>query len=355
MKWNGVVASFEDIDELSHKFDEGHYVSGHPSIRKLEDSLTEIFGRPTIVTSRGSTAIELVLRNGKDVFSSADIYPGTKIFLQEEEMVKRIDFLHWFDPARPDDLSSRFEKIPDRRGLIVFAETIGNSKLMPVADVQALLNTCKGGRAELIVDATFTPFFEAPNDPNLIIVGSLTKYGQPDDRFLGGWISGSAEVIDGLRQTRAYQHVLMLPEVAEYFYETTLNMKSRFYSHCSAVRLLTDELISRGVIANIWYPGLKSHPQHDLIIEKYDGFAGGVFYFQLKGGEAAAVRLANLLRQLGWKIEVSFGSNDFRILPFVGSLRKHVDCDGLVRIATGRAVSTIYARNFKDALDYLKG
>ncbi|MFA4833822.1 MAG: aminotransferase class I/II-fold pyridoxal phosphate-dependent enzyme [Patescibacteria group bacterium] len=361
MRQNGIVTLFGSTAEMLAEWG-GHYVSGLPQTVKLEKELGKIHGMPTLVTTRGMTAITAAVFAflPARVILSNECYPGTMLQFREWKGADVIPSLSLFDP---DDLDGLENQLSDPLSessefAIVFVESIGNSRLMKVANVPAIIALCKKYGAMLVVDTTFTPLAVFEPDSSLIVVGSLTKYEQPDDEAMGGRISSAAEIIAKIRATRAYGNVAMLPSVAAYYLLQAIGgFDRRFLDHSDNAFLLSSEKIrSHSAVKAVHYPGSLDHPGYSIIQRDFSCLAGGVLYLEFKGGDEAARLFCDKLVQgsENWSLAVSFGSSDWRICPIVDFLTGYFDYrPGLVRIATGRINSRKAISEFIKALDWV--
>ncbi len=357
--WHGLVCSFGSCEQMQKEWGQGHYVTG-PETQVLEQRLTDRFGLTTVVTNRGMTAILAAIyaftKMGSTIACSTHVYPGT--LLQLAELQDRGLNVIWFDPS---DLEAFREKVLVSPNLdIVLLETIGNSKEMPVVSPEEFHEVIQksgfSSETKIILDTTFTPGFTVRlSRPNLIILGSLTKYEQPEDEFMGGRISASKEDIAKIRSTRFFANVAMLPEVAAYYNRVIDETDERYEAHTKNALTIASLCESHPAVRSVFYPGLDSHPQCKLVQSFYRGMAGGVLYIQLKGGNSAATKLCDRLVADNWTIAVSFGSTDWRLFPFI--IKEHVDfiggCEGVIRIASGREDPQAHICVLKSVLDDL--
>ncbi len=361
--WEGIVRFFPRCGEMTKSWSKGHYLVGAPAQEKLQLLLErEVTSRTTITTTRDMTAIESVImslvRAGETIACSVDVYPGTRAYLEELKSQGYLSEIRWFDPSDPEI------SLNHGQPKLIFVETFGNARQMRTVDISALLAWKEHHLPDsyLVVDTTFTPFFMPPFRQDVVVVCSMTKYFQPGDEQMGGFVAGYGETIEKIRSSRIYQNLAMLPSVAEYFLGQLQRGKAREYYqlHCRNARTLAEICQGHPAVQEVWYPGLQIHPQFNLVVRDHEGLGGGVFYLQLWGGEKAAIQLANELAanygETRWHIAVSFGSADWRIFPFIGEvLRAGAGCEGLVRIASGRIdhEPNIHFEAFKRALDSL--
>ena len=341
MKRNGIVCEYGSTSEMFANWGE-HYITGSPAAVQLEKKLEETLGMPSLLTTRGMTAIMASIFPflPAKVVLSREVYPGTKILLQEWEKASLLS-LSFFDPDNLDQLENLLgDPLSEANDFaIVFAESIGNSREMKVADVPAILALCKKYGAMLVVDTTFTPFVKFEADSALIVVGSMTKYEQPKDDWTGGRISSTSKNIQTIRDTRMFGNMAMSPDVAGFYLEAIRDARERYELHSRIAMELADACKVLRPIQDVFYPGLDNHAGYEIVRDGYGGVAGGVFYIVFKGGDKAAIAFCDFLAQKSehWKIAVSFGSGDFRVFPVTERHSAFFDyVPGLVRISTGR-------------------
>ena len=357
-EWSGGVRNFQSCEQLEREFMVAHYFDGAPAQAELERRLSDWLGRPTVCCSQGMAAVESVILTLTDADSvvacSEDVYPGTRRTLSQLKESKRLKGVVWFDPS---DIH-QFERMLKRNSIsLLFIETIGNAKQMRVADWAKMAALCDGRSIWLVIDSTFTPALKV-DLPDVILVTSMTKYDQDGDDLMGGRISADEAVIRQIRNSRFFQNRRMSGGVAEgYLAEgDPANIEERYFFHSQGALALAEIANNHPAVEAVWYPGLKTHPGHEVVSRLYAAQAGGVLYLQLKGGEEAACKLSDKLADDSyneWVIAVSFGGFKWRVLPWIGFLRQYCDCDGLLRIASGRAKPDINLGAFKCALDKL--
>jgi len=257
--------------------------TGNPTRTDLEANLAALeggeFGR---AFSSGMGSINTVLNllsAGDHVVTGDDVYGGThRIFTQVyEEYDLEFDFVDTTDhDAVRDAMREETE--------LLWVETPTNP-LMRVNDIDALADVAHEHDALCAVDNTFaTPYLQRPLEHGADIVShSLTKY-------LGGHsdVVGGALVVDDAdldERIGFYQNsVGATPSPFDCFLvlRGTKTLPVRMDRHCDNARDLAAWLDDHGTVDRVYYPGLDSHPQHDLASEQMDDF-GGMLSFEFDG------------------------------------------------------------------------
>ena len=255
--------------------------TGNPTRTDLEENLAGLeggeFGR---CFSSGMGAINTVLNlleAGDHVVAGDDVYGGThRIFTQVyEEYDVEFDFVDTTDhDAVRDAMRDSTE--------LVWVETPTNP-LMNVNDIGALADIAHEHDALCAVDNTFaTPYLQRPLDFGAdIVCHSLTKYlGGHSDLVAGALVTDDADLDERLG---FYQNsVGATPSPFDCFLvlRGTKSLGVRMDRHCENARELATWLDDHERVEHVFYPGLESHPQHDLAAEQMDDF-GGMLSFEL--------------------------------------------------------------------------
>jgi cystathionine gamma-synthase len=180
----------------------------------------------------------------------------------------------------------------DRPARVVWVETPTNP-LLTVADIAALAEIAHEAGALLVVDNTFaSPYLQQPLAFGAdVVVHSTTKY-------LGGHsdvVGGALVVTDpGLGEEIAfYQNAtggVGGPFDAWLTLRGIRTLGVRMDRHCQNAQRVADMLAAHPKVAGVFYPGLASHPGHEVAAKQMRGF-GGIVSFRSAGGEAEAVAL----------------------------------------------------------------
>jgi O-succinylhomoserine sulfhydrylase len=180
---------------------------------------------------------------------------------------------------------------------LVFFESPSNP-LLDIVDIAAVAKLAHEAGALVIVDNVFaTPLYQRPLALGAdIVIYSTTKHIDGQGRLLGGAVLGSEDFIHETfmpfyRQTgaaiSAFNAWVMLKSL-----ET---LELRLERHCANATAIAERLQNHPRIANLRYPGLSSHPQHELARQQMTGF-GNIVSLRIDGGKAEAFDVLNKLQ-----------------------------------------------------------
>ncbi|USZ67970.1 cystathionine gamma-synthase [Halorussus salilacus] len=255
--------------------------TGNPTRTDLEANVASLengeYGR---AFSSGMGAINTVLNlleAGDHVVASEDVYGGThRIFTQVYEKYDlEFDFV---DMTDPDETEAAMREETE----LVWVETPTNP-LLNVVDISATADIAAEYDALSVVDNTFaTPYLQRPLDLGAdAVCHSLTKYMGGHSDVVGGALVTNDEDLD--EEFGFYQNsVGATPGPHECFLvlRGTKTLPVRMDRHCDNARELADWLEGHEAVDRVYYPGLESHPDHDLAAEQMDDF-GGMVSFEL--------------------------------------------------------------------------
>jgi cystathionine beta-lyase/cystathionine gamma-synthase len=309
--YQGHLFAFDDADAMAAAFDgpEGAFSYsrlGNPTVRALEDAVADLEGGVGgLATGSGMGAINTVLltllKTGDHLIAQHCLYGGTYAVVHDlaERWGIEVTYVSGDDPEEV-----RAALRPNTR--VLYLETIANPTTQ-VADLPALLAVGREAGVTGVVDNTFaSPLLCRPIEHGAdIVVHSATKFLCGHGDALGGL----AVFADAALHRRVWGHAVELGASADPFAAwlvlrglTTLPL--RMERHCSNARFLAERLAAHPSVTRVHYPGLPSHPGHELAGRLMSGY-GAVVCFELAGGRAAgrtfveAVRLASLAPSLG--------------------------------------------------------
>ena len=257
--------------------------TGNPTRTDLEDNLAALegaeYGRAFASGMGGINTVLNLLEAGDHVVAGDDVYGGThRIFTQVyEEYDLSFDFVDTTDhDAVGDALREETE--------LVWVETPTNP-LMRVNDIGALSEMAHAHDALCVVDNTFaTPYLQRPLEFGADVVShSLTKYLGGHSDVVGGALVTDDEELD--ERIGFYQNsVGATPSPFDCFLvlRGTKTLPVRMDRHCENANELAAWLADHEAVDRVYYPGLESHPQHDLAAAQMDGF-GGMLSFEFDG------------------------------------------------------------------------
>ncbi|MGB7757369.1 MAG: O-succinylhomoserine sulfhydrylase, partial [Salinisphaera sp.] len=199
----------------------------------------------------------------------------------------------------PEDLDGWKAAIEPNTKML-FVETPSNP-LTEIVDLPALGALAEEHGAKLVVDNCFcTPALQRPLELGAhIVTHSATKYLDGQGRALGGAVVGDADIV-GDRVFRFLRTCgpSMSPFNAWIFYKALETLEVRMRAHCEGAARLAQWLETQPGVEHVYYPGLKSHPQHDLAVKQQPGGFGGIVSFDVTGGRDDAFELINATRML---------------------------------------------------------
>ncbi len=244
--------------------------------------------------------------SGDHIVSARTIYGGTYAFLKN--FVPKFNIETSFVDIT--DLQKVEEAIRTNTKLI-YCETLSNP-LLELADIEALSKIAKKYNIKLVVDNTFTPLIFTPANLGAdVVIHSLTKFINGTNDTVGGVICSTTDFINTLKNVNDGASMLLGPVMDSLRSAQILkNMRTlpiRMIKHSQNAQYLAENLEKDGV--KVKYPGLKSHPQHELFKKMMNpdfGF-GGMITLDLKTGEMATEFMEKLQEKNVGYLAVSLG------------------------------------------------
>ncbi len=265
--------------------------SGNPTRTALEQVLASLDGGCDAMAFASGLAAETavlhMLSPGDHVVASDDVYGGThrlltKIFAQHGITTTFVDVT--------DVVAVRAAFRPNTK--LLWIETPTNPMLR-VADIAALSAVAKAHNALTVVDNTFaSPYLVQPLALGADIVSySTTKYhGGHSDVIGGALVTNNPDLAKKLRYIENAVGSVPAPWDLFLIMRGVKTLALRMQAHCRNAQSIAEYLEKHPAIEHVYYPGLKSHPQHDLATRQMRMY-GGMVSFTVKGGVAAAHRL----------------------------------------------------------------
>ncbi|KAI0229978.1 cystathionine gamma-lyase cys3, partial [Massospora cicadina] len=279
--------------------------SGNPNRQQFENAVATLekgdYGLAFASGSAATASIVNTLPSGSHIVSVNDVYGGTYRYFTKVASTKGIT-VDFIDMKDPQTLESAMK--PNTK--LVWAETPTNPTLRLV-NIKAVAEITHRHGARLVIDNTFlSPYFQNPITQGAdIVVHSVTKYiNGHSDVVMGVAVTNDAELYDDLKfQQNAYGAV---PSPFDCFlaHRGLKTLALRMRQHGSNALAVARYLERSPRVDKVIYPGLASHPQHELAKAQQSGF-GGMVSFRIKGdGETAdrflqALNIFTLAESLG--------------------------------------------------------
>lgn len=263
----------------------------NPTRLALERQLASLEGaRYASAFSSGMAATSAVislLSAGDHVVVGDDLYGGTyRLF---ERIYTRFGLgFTYVDMRRPNAVAAAMR--PNTK--LLWIETPSNP-LLNIVDIAAIAALRRPDQI-VVVDNTFaTPYFQQPLSLGAqIVVHSTTKYvGGHSDVVGGVAITDESDLFDRIKFAQNAAGGVPGPHDAWLTMRGAKTLALRMREHAHNAGLIAEFLESRGDVERVYYPGLRSHPQHELAARQMSGF-GGMLSFVLKGGPARALDFA---------------------------------------------------------------
>jgi cystathionine beta-lyase/cystathionine gamma-synthase len=333
--------------------------SGNPTVRALEKKITELEGgADTACFATGMAAIQavlLTLLNAGDHAVVSDVaYGGTYRICTKIFSRFGVDFT-FADTSKPDDVNKSLRA----NTRLILTETPANPTLK-LTDVAAISEIARGRGIPHAVDNTFlTPYYQRPLELGAdLSVHSTTKYLDGHNATVGGSVtSRSAEIAEKIRFVQNACGIILSPQVAFLTLQGVKTLSIRMDAQSENALAIAKFLESHPKVDRVCYPGLASHPQHDLAKRQASGF-GAMVWFEVRGGVAAGKKIMDSLRL--WSLAENLGSVESLVTHPVTMTHADVEeaerkrvgiTDGLVRLSVGLEDGVDLIEDLKQALE----
>ena len=289
---------YDDVDTLDGIFgdERAGYVYpryGSPTVAALERAAATLEGgEAALAVSSGMAAIHLALlaadaRSGSSVVAAQDCYGATYALLRDLFTTQGVD-VRFVDIT---DLAEVESALAEARPAALLLETISNP-LLKVAAIPPIVEMAHAVGAQVIVDNTFaTPCLCRPLDYGAdVVLHSSTKYFGGHGDVMGGIVITSAA-----NRSRLFQLIKMIgcnlgPDEAWLTLRGLKTLPLRMRQHCANAQDVAQWLEGHPLIERVHYPGLQSHPQHNVANHLFgDGGYGGMVSFELRDAGREAV------------------------------------------------------------------
>ena len=271
---------------------EGYLYSRYenPTVVGVERKLAAVEGaEASLLFSSGmaatSHALLTLLKSGDEVVCSAAIYGGTYHLI--DDLLSRLGITHRF--VTLDELKTPAAVIGPKTRVVWFESPINPT--LRCVDVRAVAAACRAAGVVSAIDNTFAgPIIQPVLSMGVdLSMQSATKYLNGHSDVTGGVLSGSRALLAPIAKTRRLLGGVMDPQPAFALGRGMKTLPLRMAQHNANGMAVAARLEQHPKIARVYYPGLPSHPDHDVAKRQMTGF-GGMVTIDVKGGQDAAFR-----------------------------------------------------------------
>jgi cystathionine beta-lyase/cystathionine gamma-synthase len=315
---------------------------GNPTVLAFERVVAELEGTESGFSfASGMAAVHTVVtslaRAGDRIVASNELYGGS--FSLFTKVLPRYGIeVTFVSPHDPDAVAAA---LPD--AVLFYVETIANPTVT-VADLEALGSVCRAGGVPAVVDNTFaSPYLCNPARFGFDhVLHSATKYIGGHHDLTGGVVATTEDGMRRLRDMAIETGCTMSPFEAWLARRGLMTLELRMQRHSRSAQALAELLEGRAKVTRVHYPGLASHPHHEVARRLLPRGFGGMLAFEIEGGVDAGVRFCDAL-ELAW-IATSMGGTHTLVGHAASTTHRQMDpaarraagiADGLVRVSVG--------------------
>ncbi|MCG1010783.1 PLP-dependent transferase [Salinicoccus sp. ID82-1] len=305
----GAVTTPIHLSTTYERAEDGTYTDGfmysrgdNPNRRSLEACLTELEdGHDCVTYASGMAAIASVIEalppeKPQRIVMADDMYFGVRTLLAETDIGRRYDIV----TVDMTDLEALREMVESADTGLIWMESPSNPQIK-ITDIEAVVDIAAAAGAYTVIDNTAaTPMLQSPLALGVdFSLHSVTKYiGGHSDLLLGAVVAkDDTQMLNNLRN---WQHAKgAVPSSFDCWLALrgVQSLSARMRVHCANAKAIAEFLAQHDRVEAVHYPGLPSHPSHDIAKRQMSDF-GGLLSFQVKGGEKEALKVANTVEIL---------------------------------------------------------
>lgn len=361
-----VAYTYDDMDEwydVAIGKKKGHIYgrNTNPTVQAFEDKVKLLEGAEAATSfSTGMAAISNTLATflvpGDRIVSIKDTYGGTNKIFTEFLPRQQID-VALVDTGDHEAIEAELKK----GCKILYLETPTNPTVK-ITDIARMAKAGHEAGALVIIDNTFgTPINQNPLEDGVdLVLHSATKFLGGHADALGGVLVGSHELVEQVYHYREINGATMDPMAAYLLLRGMKTLHLRIREQSKNAMALAKYLQTKDIVEDVFYPGLETHPNHDIAKRQMKGF-GGMLSFSVKGG-------VDTVRDLLPKLEyANRAANLGAVETTVGPARttSHVECtpeeraamgipEGLIRVSCGIEEIEDIINDFEQAFQHVE-
>jgi methionine-gamma-lyase len=293
--------AFESAEQGARRFagEEDGYIYtryGNPTTKVFEDKIAALEGAEAAQGAASgmaavTAALLTLLKGGDHLVATDSIYAAVHVLLSETLPPLGIE-CSFVDGTHAERIAEAVR--PNTR--VIYFETPGNPALKLV-DIAAVVAIARDAGVTTVADNTFaTPINQRPMELGVdIVIHSATKYLGGHGDLIGGAILGSQDFINALWHKHIQLGGALSPFNSFLIARGMQTLPLRMAAHNANALRVAEFLEQHPAVERVIYPGLPSHPQHELARMQMSGY-GGMVCFELKGGVAAGRQLMNSVK-----------------------------------------------------------
>jgi len=344
--YQSVKFEFDSLDETERFFRgerPGFFYTraSNPTTRQLELLLAELQGREEcLVCASGVGAISQTLlsltKQGDHILCFVETYGPTRYLIRR--LLARFGVTHTM--LSIEDTAGIETALAAHKTRLVMFESPTNP-VTKIADIAAVTRLAKSAGALTVMDNTFAGFHQHGEFEVDLFVHSLTKYASGAGDVMGGAVIASRELIRSMRTDWGTLGGTLDPHAAFLILRGLKTYFVRYEAQCTSAMKIAAQLAAHPAVARVHYPGLPTHPRHELAKAQMKQF-GTIVTFDLKGGADAGARFVGALKLFA--LTASLGSTESLVVApsMMGSrdltqdqLRMSALTEGTVRMSIG--------------------
>ena len=278
----------------SQKFLYSRYAN--PTVLAVEQRIAALEGAErALVMSSGqaatTNALLALLKAGDEVVCSSAVYGGTLHLIKD--LLAKFDIRARF--AALDDLRRPESVLTPATRLLWFESPINPT--LRCVDIAAVAAACRGRGVTSVIDNTFaSPINQQPIALGVdLVMHSATKYLNGHSDVTAGVLVGSNERIEKILSARKLLGAVLDPYAAYALGRGLKTLSVRVNRHNANAMAVAEWLEQSGRVEKVYYPGLKSHPDHEIAVRQMRGF-GGMVCVDVGGGYDRAARFFDRLK-----------------------------------------------------------
>jgi methionine-gamma-lyase len=331
---------------------------GNPTLLAFERLVAELEGTESGFSfASGMAAVHTLVtslaRAGDRIVASNELYGGSYSLFTKVLPRYGIE-VTFVSPHDPDAVAAA---LPD--AVLFYAETIANPTVT-VADLEALGSLCRASGVPAAVDNTFaSPYLCNPAQFGFDhVLHSATKYIGGHHDLTGGVVATTEDGMRGLRDMAIETGGTMAPFEAWLALRGLMTLELRMERHSRSAQTFAEYLEGQPKVERVHYPGLPSHPHHEVARRLLPRGFGGMLAFEIEGGVEAGMRFCDAL-ELAW-IATSLGGTHTLVGHAASTTHRQMDpaarraagiADGLVRVSVGLEDVEDLIEDFQRALE----